>query len=805
MAGKYSTIDINVPAVAAHAPVEHLAAPPTFHKPKRIHSRRVLPKVSTGRHREIQSTAADVARIRSAPAPAGTEVALDTVTPLTGPATQNTASNVGDASLAMNGDIVICTGNWYAGVSTDAGKTFSFIDPASAFKQFDPPGKSFCCDQVVQYIPSLDTFVWLLQYGPDTGDNIQRLAFAKTGDVAAKRWKLFDVTTDMIGAKGAFMDFPDLVVGANCLYMTTNVFPQDGVGAAVLRIPFTGIATGNITAKVFLNFEYNSFRVAQNSGSTAYFAAHKDSSTLGVFCWPEADDAPSEKLIGITTWLGENGYKSELPDGRKWLDRVDPRITGAALTDHDAWFAWTVDAGSAGKDHPFIQVARIDATDQTLIENISVFDEQSATAYPALQTNSNGEVGIAYMLGGKTRFPSYMVGFLSEPRKSIEVAVGTRGPLDPDENKGEWGDFLGLRRATPRTNLFAAAGFTMDGTGNGMNRDVTPRFAIFGRQSEVGIGISPASPDHTEPAAVAPSPEAPRPPSGPIPPAAPPPAPAPLAAGSVFTDVSSLPVVNAATAAKVLKAAMDAGGAALQADEKGLQFVNPELATKPGTERWSIKTGQDSAVARVGDLMVVSGKGIVPVTVEELIRIPRPGDMLPVTGEIRKYETVRATPLEFIVWQVTGSIIFLKLEADGDYHMVLQGASGSTMVAEVPTPTSPFLGSCPWTANIKDVRAAVDQKFKNAVQPHNFTMLDGTLVPKESLSSPPTMSMPALPELMTTPVEGQEAKAPTFKTAIPSTRARVTGVGFFDKVHGQDGVSTFNGIELHPVLKVEFL
>jgi hypothetical protein len=30
-------------------------------------------------------------------------------------------------------------------------------------------------------------------------------------------------------------------------------------------------------------------------------------------------------------------------------------------------------------------------------------------------------------------------------------------------------------------------------------------------------------------------------------------------------------------------------------------------------------------------------------------------------------------------------------------------------------------------------------------------------------------------------------------------------VGFFDKVHGQMGVSQSNGIELHPVLKIEWL
>jgi hypothetical protein len=30
-------------------------------------------------------------------------------------------------------------------------------------------------------------------------------------------------------------------------------------------------------------------------------------------------------------------------------------------------------------------------------------------------------------------------------------------------------------------------------------------------------------------------------------------------------------------------------------------------------------------------------------------------------------------------------------------------------------------------------------------------------------------------------------------------------VGFFDKVHGQTGVALTNAIELHPVLKIEWL
>jgi hypothetical protein len=37
-----------------------------------------------------------------------------------------------------------------------------------------------------------------------------------------------------------------------------------------------------------------------------------------------------------------------------------------------------------------------------------------------------------------------------------------------------------------------------------------------------------------------------------------------------------------------------------------------------------------------------------------------------------------------------------------------------------------------------------------------------------------------------------------------SAKVRVTGVGFFDKIHGQTGAAP-NGIELHPVLGIEFL
>lgn len=280
--------------------------------------------------------------------------------------------------------------------------------------------------------------------------------------------------------------------------------------------------------------------------------------------------------------------------------------------------------------------------------------------------------------------------------------------------------------------------------------------------------------------------------------------------GAPFTDVNQLPVVAPAVAQKILQAAIDAGAAAAAQPPSTLKFVSPDLLTKPGVERWPVKTGQDPDVGEVAKNVIdgVSlGPGIVPATVEQLVQIPRPADMAPPTKEFPAYQSKRRAPLEFIVWQVQASIIFLKLEADGDYHMVLQGASGDMMIIEVPTPTTTFVGSSPWLANIKTARDEVDKKLVSTLSPNDFVPMGEFLVPRAAapLSFAPQALPADLPKSFTTPPEGQENTAPAFKTAIKSTPARVTGVGFFDSIHGQTGVAQLNGIELHPVLKIEWL
>jgi len=220
-----------------------------------------------------------------------------------------------------------------------------------------------------------------------------------------------------------------------------------------------------------------------------------------------------------------------------------------------------------------------------------------------------------------------------------------------------------------------------------------------------------------------------------------------------------------------------------------------------------VKTGQDPDVALVGKNIVAGkdfGPGIVVATVEELISAPRPADMADPLQLYAAYQSKRAAPVETTIWRLDATINAMKLEADGDYHLVLQGASGETMIGEIPTPTSAFVGTSPWLANIRDARKAVDDKFVSRLAPASFVPLGNKLVPREAVTMPEAAPMTMLPSFL--PIPGMEASpVQPFKTQLPPTRVRITGVGFFDKVHGQMGVSLANGIELHPVLAIDWI
>jgi hypothetical protein len=159
-----------------------------------------------------------------------------------------------------------------------------------------------------------------------------------------------------------------------------------------------------------------------------------------------------------------------------------------------------------------------------------------------------------------------------------------------------------------------------------------------------------------------------------------------------------------------------------------------------GSERWLVKTLSDPDREQVR-------LDPVDATIEQLVGLRQPPGASDLT---------RAAPVELTVYRVEARLFALFQEKDGDFHLILASPRDSTvtMIAEVPDPECG--GAC--ASGFAEVYGRVRQ-----------TLMD-------RLNAP-----------------GGEARP----------LVRVTGVGFFDYFHGQTGIAP-NGIELHPVLAVEF-
>lgn len=159
-----------------------------------------------------------------------------------------------------------------------------------------------------------------------------------------------------------------------------------------------------------------------------------------------------------------------------------------------------------------------------------------------------------------------------------------------------------------------------------------------------------------------------------------------------------------------------------------------------GVERWSVKTGTDA------DAGLINLQSTTQTTIASLISLPAPTTLPPDN---------RIQPTETTVFQVHATLTEYKLEADSDYHLILSDGTGDTMIAEIPSPACVGSSSV-LLSGIQNARSEFDARY--------------------------------------TPTDN-------FQTAnVPVT---VTGVGFFDFLHGQTGVAP-NGIELHAVLDVQF-
>jgi hypothetical protein len=202
-------------------------------------------------------------------------------------------------------------------------------------------------------------------------------------------------------------------------------------------------------------------------------------------------------------------------------------------------------------------------------------------------------------------------------------------------------------------------------------------------------------------------------------------------------------------------------GAAMAAASGGVAAIDnnerPAIATRPavtvtvhgqpgtsGSEDASVSCGIERWDVKTGTdpaAASVDQTVVHPTTIAQLDALQAPVN-----------PTTRVAPVEDRVYQLTATLTAYKIESDSDYHLALADAAKRTMIAEIPAPNCISTGP-----------------FKSAVIQARHTF-DAVL-----------------------------HATPSYQTA--NMKVVITGVGFFDRIHGQRGVAP-NGIELHPVLAI---
>lgn len=179
-----------------------------------------------------------------------------------------------------------------------------------------------------------------------------------------------------------------------------------------------------------------------------------------------------------------------------------------------------------------------------------------------------------------------------------------------------------------------------------------------------------------------------------------------------------------------------------------------------GIERWHVKVVQDQHNKYFFQNNDVSTGVLQPfqkTTIAKLHLSPYPLTVNPKSPPPKWSYDLRKGIEEFRMWTVTAFLTEKKNEKDEDYHLVLDDGSGENLVAEIPAPACVEDTPEPLKDMILQARSDFDEWFAALPNKKKFRQ-----------------------------------------------KVRITGIGFFDHLHGAEGSSP-NGIELHPVIEIKFL
>jgi hypothetical protein len=222
---------------------------------------------------------------------------------------------------------------------------------------------------------------------------------------------------------------------------------------------------------------------------------NETSTSMRVFNWNQADAAPTSVVRNVAPSRFVN------PDCRGGIGNFDfiergtafsiagfrTRCTMASGVDQatPVLICYNFSAPQAGRPHAYLRGTTFRISDRVLISQPDIFSNNSCWGYPAMTSNTRGNLGMSLAFGGRTGGGGPAVRGVVLLRtlggtSSVFVSTGVANRSD-----GRYGDYSTIQRYETCRAWFGATAYSWDSSPVDAANDVDARWVEFGREGDL--------------------------------------------------------------------------------------------------------------------------------------------------------------------------------------------------------------------------------------------------------------------------------------------------------------------------------
>ncbi len=400
----------------------------------------------------------------------------------------NSASTLAEPVAAASGKHRLAGGNTHFEYSTNGGATWTDI-PIPAGPSYAP---NDCCDPDVQFVQGRGVTFYLALYLNSNATRGAVRIFVRrkmTGPTSCSYTFNYGL--------GVVPDYPHLGQSNDFLYLSTNNVGAGGwSGSQMKRINLDQMAdcvtaslrtftyTGSVGQRVFVP--------AEGATEEMYWVTNENTTQSRVFRWGESNILVQSYLVNRSASVFSNPNCRGGVNNYDWIEKSTAwnilgfRVRSAIRKCRYLCAYWNVGPdGSHPQGHVHAACFDVGPIVPTLVAQPHIWNSSRCFGFPAVSTNSRGDLGLSIGFGGDddpfsgTAARGY-IGIDDDftPGMGFFQTVYLTATGDRNRSDGRHGDYYTVRQASPCGESFVATNYGLFST----SRNV--RVVTFARQRD---------------------------------------------------------------------------------------------------------------------------------------------------------------------------------------------------------------------------------------------------------------------------------------------------------------------------------